>query len=190
MDGSCSQAPFKNCKHLSFMLCSMTLNDHSSKYDFELFVMQTWAIWKDICFRKHNLVRSNYSLKINMISSYLEEFHKAKRLWIPDPVAKHNGRVLKWTKPPLGHFRLDVDAGFYEQKGVFSVGAVIRDHLGFICVASGWGIRHPGSVVAAELNAILFGLKLAVQSNYRNVWVFSDSVQAVNALTKTTEIIT
>ncbi|XP_073057409.1 uncharacterized protein [Primulina eburnea] len=159
--------------------------------------METWwkLLWslripqKDICFWKHNLVRSNYSLKVNWIPSYLEEFQKAKRLWIPDPVAKHSDRVLKWTKPPLGHFRLDVDAGFHEQKGVFSVGAVITDHRGFICAASGRGIRHPGSVVAAELNAILFGLKLAVQGNYRNVWVFSDSVQAVNALTETTEII-
>ncbi|XP_075515817.1 uncharacterized protein LOC142550627 [Primulina tabacum] len=82
-----------------------------------------------------------------------------------------------------------VERGFNEQKSVFSVGAVMRDHRGFICVASGRGIRHPGSVVAAELNAILFGLKLAVQSNYRNVWLFSDSIQAVNALTETTKII-
>lgn len=57
---------------------------------------------------------------------------------------------------------LNVDVGFDEVIGRYSVGAVIRDHDGIVCAASARGIRFPGFILFAELVAILYGLKFAV----------------------------
>lgn len=57
----------------------------------------------------------------------------------------------------MGQFKPDVDAGYKEFEGRFSVGAVIRNQLGHICVASAKRIQNPGSVLAAELIAIKVG---------------------------------
>lgn len=76
--------------------------------------------------------------------------------------------MKKWSKPPKGHLRLDVDAGFNDQFGKYRVRVVIRDSLGNICVASAQRIRKPGSVMA-ELVAIQHGLMLATQDDLSNV---------------------
>lgn len=89
-----------------------------------------------------------------------------------------------WTKPPLGHFMLNVDAGYDEKLGCFGVGVVFRDHEGVVRAASVCGIRRPGS---AELFDILHGLKFAVQLGFVNVLISSDSSSAVQAVTSPLE---
>ncbi|XP_073312486.1 uncharacterized protein [Primulina huaijiensis] len=94
---------------------------------------------------------------------------------------------MRWVPPPLGQWRLDVDAGFNDTIGKYSVGALIRNHCEIIFPASAIGIRRPGSVLEAELSAIHFGLMLAVRGNFSDVWVFSDSCNAVKEVTSKSE---
>ncbi|XP_073313553.1 uncharacterized protein [Primulina huaijiensis] len=81
--------------------------------------------------------------------------------------------------PPSGHLRLDVDAGFNEILGLCSAAAVIRNHRGIICAAAAECYRLSGTVLDAEIRAINFGMTLALQSGFHRVWVFSDSLSAV-----------
>lgn len=63
----------------------------------------------------------------------------------------------------MGQLRLDVDAGFMESLWFFSVGAVLRYHLGLICATSASRLYYSGSVVDVELQPIHFGIMLALQ---------------------------
>lgn len=63
-----------------------------------------------------------------------------------------------WRPTPLDHFRVDVDAGFDDDKGFYTVGAVIRDSQGVLVAALASPIRNPSSVICGELTALIYGL--------------------------------
>ncbi|XP_073124470.1 uncharacterized protein [Henckelia pumila] len=167
---------------MPFISCGIYIRDHVSKSLFEFFVLFTWAIWKEICKVRHGPNPKQHVIKVQWVHSFLEEYRRAKRSCLPNPDRMQLSLESKWKKPPLRQLRLDVDADFNEQLGLYSVGAVIRDHLGNICVAASRGIRNPGTVVAAELVVVHFGLMLVLQGDFSNVWVFSDSLNVVQAI--------
>lgn len=142
---------------------------------------------KDLCRMKHNSKSRNRQISFHWTASFLEEFRKARSLIVSQPCYRSCIKVQKWFKPTVGHFRLDVDAGYQDHLGRFSVEAVVIDHLGRICAASTCGIRDLGSVLAAEISDILHGLLLITQSDFNNVMVFSDSVNAVQRINSSSE---
>lgn len=84
-----------------------------------------------------------------------------------------------WKPPIPSHFRLDVDAGYDLQLNRFSVAAVIRDSQGLVCIAKSISIRNPGSVIAAELLALRYGMEMCLVFGISNVCIFSDSSEAI-----------
>lgn len=85
-------------------------------------------------------------------------------------------------------YRLDVDAGFDNNNNKFSVGAIIRDYQGAHAIinsvtkgAHAIIIRNPGSVDAAEILAIRWGMDLCLHIGLSNVCIYSDSSEAVRA---------
>lgn len=87
----------------------------------------------------------------------------------------------------MNHYRVDVDAGFDGARNAYSVGTVIRDHLGHVVGAKAQVIRHPGIVKCAELAAILFGLRYCVQLEINIAHIFSDSFSAVKGVIQNVE---
>lgn len=110
----------------------------------ELFAMFVWAVWKEICNWTHAPLKSRQHLNIDWVLPFFEEFSKDKLSISSQSQSLHVPVRLSWSKPPPGHFMLNVDAGFDEVIGRYSVGAVIRDHDGIVCAASARGIRSPG----------------------------------------------
>ncbi|XP_073313534.1 uncharacterized protein [Primulina huaijiensis] len=131
-----------------------------SPADFELFAMLAWAIWKEICILKHNSQIPNKCIKVEWILSYLEQFRTARCAWNLASGEVQSSKDMRCVPSPLGQWRLDVDVGFNDAIGKYSVSAVIRNHCGIIFATSAIGIRRPGSVLEAELSAIHFGLML------------------------------
>ncbi|XP_073042054.1 uncharacterized protein [Primulina eburnea] len=151
--------------------------------EFEQFALLAWAIWTDLCKIKHNTQISNIEIKVNWVFSYLDQFQKARLAFCASSEISKAVSSEKWEPPPIGDFRLDVDAGIKENLGICSVGAVIRNQLGMICAASASCYRFSGSVVDAELHAIHFGMLLALKCDFHNVRLFSDSSVAVKLVT-------
>lgn len=84
----------------------------------------------------------------------------------------------------VGHVRLDVDPGFDDQNGSYSIDdALVRNHAGDILVAQVANIRRPETVLGGELSALLIGLRLCKMFSLQNVDVYSDSSVAVSAVT-------
>ncbi|XP_073273369.1 uncharacterized protein [Primulina huaijiensis] len=129
--------------------------------------MLAWTIWKEICILKHNSQIPNKCINVEWVLSYLEQFRTARCAWNLASGEVQSSRDMRWVPPPLGQWRLDVDVGFNDTIAI--------------------GIRRPGSVLEAELSAIHFGLMLAVRGNFSDVWVFSDSCNAVKEVMSKSE---
>lgn len=76
-----------------------------------------------------------------------------------DSINTSGGEIIeRWIKPQLGQFRVDVDAGFNDQRRYYTIGAVIRDCHGHIVATMASKIRNPRSSLRGELSAILHEL--------------------------------
>lgn len=49
----------------------------------------------------------------------------------------------KWSYPPVGHLRLDVDASYNEDSHSYSVGGVVKNQDGNMLLAFGQNISKP-----------------------------------------------
>lgn len=90
---------------------------------------------------------------------------------------------LRWIKPPLGYFKLNVD-GSRDVNGIFSAGGIIRDCSGNWIQGFSDHIGI-GEVIQAEIWSIYVGMKLASDMQIKNLLVESDSAIAINLLSST-----
>lgn len=151
--------------------------------DMPSFCVMFWAIWKELCRRKHDLTLKIIPINISWATSLLHEFHKARRNLSVSINAPVDISIIKWVKPIFGHVRLDVDAGYDDRKWLYSFGAIIRDHAEVILIAKAGHIRRPGTVLGGELLALLWGLRSCKIFLVDCVDVYSNSLLAVLAIT-------
>ncbi|KAI4974372.1 hypothetical protein ZWY2020_047652 [Hordeum vulgare] len=93
-------------------------------------------------------------------------------------------RTGGWNKPPKGHVKLNIDAGFDQDLLQGSVGAIIRDQKGqFIAVANEW-IDICYDSHTAEALAVILGMNLARTIGCSKIIVNSNNLEIVEALKK------
>ncbi|GKV12610.1 hypothetical protein SLEP1_g23732 [Rubroshorea leprosula] len=105
-------------------------------------------------------------------------------IWVP--YKRQNQRptsMYKWIKPPPSFLKLNTDGSAIDNPGKDARGGLIRDSwgnwiLGF-SKRIGWS-----SILLAELWAIRDGLQLAVFRNFSHLLIETDSLTAVNLLSK------
>ncbi|PON48703.1 non-LTR retroelement reverse transcriptase [Parasponia andersonii] len=51
------------------------------------------------------------------------------------PLEKHPQQTFKWSPPPVGKFKMNVDVAIPRSSDCFGVGIIIRDHPGGVIVA-------------------------------------------------------
>ncbi|XP_073120683.1 uncharacterized protein [Henckelia pumila] len=181
-------AHLKLFRNLNFLDCGINLDALISKSSFENFAMFSWALWKEVFHWKHEPIFPRKPINIDWVVPYFEEFLNAFLATSPRRLAASSSHILIWSKPPSGHFKLDVDEGFDKAKGRASIGVVIRDHVGTVRAAFASGIRLPDCVLSAELLTILHGLQFALHFGFDKVLVSSDSSLAVHAVNSSLEI--
>ncbi|XP_073138217.1 uncharacterized protein [Henckelia pumila] len=142
----------------------------------------SWAIWGEFCRRKHDASVLLQPINVHWVSSFLRGFNDARSANIVQNFVASVGMDDRWEKPPLGQFRLDIDAGFNERDGCFDIDVVIRDDLGELVAAKTCPIHNPGSVFRGELWALLLGMELSKMCGLSNVCVYSDSIEAINVV--------
>lgn len=63
-------------------------------------------------------------------------------------VQSYQTTVNHWVAPAAGGFKVNVDASVYEGTSSFTVGMILRDHLGGFCKAG--NSRQEGEVIIFE----------------------------------------
>lgn len=69
----------------------------------------------------------------------------------------------KWTRPPDGWCKLNVDGAFVATDGTSGAGMILRDHRGTVVFASCRFLSKCSSALEAELAACMEGVSLALE---------------------------
>ena len=87
-----------------------------------------------------------------------------------------------WSPPDIGCLKLNTDASIRSNSTSFSVGLVLRDHLGTFVAGKVDSLPGSYTVLEAETLAICEGLKWLMSMPYQKVSVESDSLLSVQAI--------
>ncbi|MBA0755499.1 hypothetical protein Gogos_021255 [Gossypium gossypioides] len=148
-----------------------------------LIAVSIWAIW----FSRNKFVHERKVQSLEEIVTFIWSFgseyrSSAESLKHPQPRS-----MVKWSPPPQGWFKVNVDAGVSIANNRVVTDFIIRNDEGFI-MGSGFQ-RHNLvlSVVIAEAIAVLHGLQFALDMGFSRVILESDSRLVVNNIQKSSE---
>ncbi|XP_060974267.1 uncharacterized protein LOC133039395 [Cannabis sativa] len=155
------------------------LHDHLPKEDFFKFIGLSWLVWQ----RRNSFVFQNKSIDdqawiywaLDLLAIHLEPHQKLLTV----PTIKP---VTAWQPPPNGVYMINTDASLIYGRPGCGISAVIRDSKGSLVVAATTFLPGCLSVLLAEAEAILQGIKLARRWSIPNVQVGSDSQTIIKAL--------
>ena len=94
---------------------------------------------------------------------------------------------IKWSPPPLGWFKLNIDGSSLSNPGLAGGGGVIRNHLGEWVGGFSRVIGFTTSV-QAKLRALKSGLLLAIDLGILNLEIEMDSLVAVELINSITTL--
>lgn len=93
-------------------------------------------------------------------------------------------QIQRWSRPHVGNLKMNVDASVKKGHDSFSVGLVLRDHLGRYIEGKTRRFAGVVQVVEAETIAILEGLLWFEELPATNITLESDSFLNVRAINK------
>jgi hypothetical protein len=95
------------------------------------------------------------------------------------PVTRPTVTTERWTVPPLGRLKLNVDGAYVAQTGDAGVGIILRNNEAVACLAACQSLNFCSSALDAELQACLMGVRLALDHSNEEVPVETDSLELV-----------
>ncbi|KAK9991321.1 hypothetical protein SO802_026306 [Lithocarpus litseifolius] len=146
--------------------------------DLEVFFGVAWAVW-------YNRNQAAFESKCHMLDqiwrfarSFLQDYKGALVALNMNPAEKNN----RWTSPPPGIVKINVDGATSEDGRNSNVGAVIRDSCGAVIVACGKFLQGQFSVSEVEALAVESGILLARDMNLTQIIVETDALSIVNSI--------
>jgi ribonuclease HI len=80
------------------------------------------------------------------------------------PSSRVHGRMLGWSRPPVGTVKLNIDGAYIDQTGVVGAGMILRHDYESIVFSACWTPRFCSSALESELSACLEGVSKALGS--------------------------
>lgn len=171
----------KKCKKMTFVDCCMAVWTECGRELLDNFVVICWAVWQEYCKRSHDQDKAKDPIQAYWAVALLEEIQNSCSRGMGRKLdTLHSDKV--WKRPKHNQIRLDVDAGIDDSKHTVSVGIVVRDTRGVVIGAKSCLIHNPGSIKGAEAAAIRTGMEFCLHNGFQNVFIFSDSLLAVQAI--------
>ncbi|XP_073041762.1 uncharacterized protein [Primulina eburnea] len=163
------------------------MKEKLSKLEFEMFAMRTWATWSERLSLTHKKKERSDGINADWSEILLHDFQHARLAlsFTREPTKCNSPKV--WVAPPEDKLRLDVDAAYNADSNNYAIGGVVRNHAGQPVLAFGRKIDKPQSITCAELLAIEGGLQIAQLHDLPIHQVTSDSLLAVQAVTRPEE---
>ena len=162
----------------SFIDSAMFILSHHSQQDLELFFGIAWAIW----YNRNKVVHEDGCLSHQQVwqlaKSVVEDFNNVVDWDFSQPRAL----PIKWTPPPIGIFKVNVDGATSDHGGNSSVGVIVRDCTGQTVAASSTLLKACYSAELVEIMALLQGILLAQDLHLPRVILESDALVAIQAI--------
>ena len=164
--------------------CHSTRIHHSNVPWSVIFPFAIWNLWK----HRNKVVFDNIPLSTNLHGLCLSQ--AVKYYFCVGKMGKISQRVLmqvKWSKPPEGWFKLNLDGAFCGNPCKAGGGGLIRDCSGQWIKGFARSIGFATSV-SAEFWALRDGLKLALSEGIQNLIVELDARVVVDLLNSNVDI--
>ncbi|XP_021809188.1 uncharacterized protein LOC110752770 [Prunus avium] len=147
-----------------------------SKYEMRLFLYIYWNLWQN----RNKAVIEGRSCAQNVIfnrAHYLADEYESLVKGEPKLIVE---KPTKWSHPPVGRYKLNVDAAFIPETGVSGIGAVVRNDKGEVMAAMALPLATATSSKHADIMALHFGMKFARDAGFSSILIESDSQGVVN----------
>lgn len=160
--------------HLSLVLPSAELEQVATKM---------WGIWRERCNLLHtnNGAQPRTSIQAKWTESFLQHYHNEK-LKLTDGTTHDNSMGQPISQRCRENYIIKVDAAFNESEDSYATGFFIVDKNQKPLAAGGRKISHPGSILAAEITAIMDGVGFWNSYLKEPIYVLSDSKEAIEAV--------
>ena len=150
-----------------------------------------WGIWFFHNKRVWEDKTVNGRITMEWSLKYFNDWKAAKKsratTTVHGPICRQES-MHRWKPPATGSYKLNADASIKLGDNTFSVGFVLRDHAGGFVMGQVRKMLMVSSVFEAEVVAIREGLQWASGLPYHKIEIESDSLLAVHALTRPTDI--
>nr|XP_023912496.1 uncharacterized protein LOC112024088 [Quercus suber] len=151
---------------------------NGTNYDLETFFGVAWAVW-------YNRNQVAFEAKCQMpdqiwgfARNYLQDYKGTLAILNINPAKKNN----RWTPPPPGVFKINVDGATSVDSRNSSVGAIIRDSCGVVIAACGKYLQGQFSVSEVEALAVESGILLAQSMKLSQISVESNALFVVSSI--------
>ncbi|MQL71033.1 hypothetical protein Taro_003350 [Colocasia esculenta] len=100
-----------------------------------------------------------------------------------DKLQARTPRVVRWSTPPLGRLKLNVDGAFRPVSGEAGGGGIIRDQNGTLCCAFAQTYDGLSSSLEAEALALRDGIAMCCRTGISDVMIETDSQNLLQIVT-------
>ena len=86
----------------------------------------------------------------------------------------------QWCPPPVGYYKVNVDAAVHAEQQLTGLGVVIRNSQGQVIVAAFKSTKFEDNVTAAKAEAVKWGLEMALEARLAAVIIETDCIEVAN----------
>lgn len=146
---------------------------HLNRLDFESFCTRSWGIWKDRSKFTHNHKEEirlvNFTKFGLWTDNNLHEFRNTRKISNIEGMSLLKKYSLDQGSTTSRALSIFVDAAFCDQSLSYATGLDIFNPEGVMVAVGHRSIQPPGSIMAAELQAIHHGVQFGI-SNTEGPW--------------------
>uniref|UniRef100_A0A803P2K3 Reverse transcriptase domain-containing protein n=1 Tax=Cannabis sativa TaxID=3483 RepID=A0A803P2K3_CANSA len=167
-----------------------------SKQDFELIICTMWAIWHDRNRVLHGGLSQPSSVTVSFASSHLDKYHRATERkqqqyqncisqTSPVPAAEtfqQGVQHLPWSSPIFNGLKMNVDAAVDQARKIMGVGAIVRDHFGYVIAAMSKPVQGSFRSDEMEAKALYHSLNWALQLQLKLTHIDTDALRVSMAI--------
>ncbi|XP_024041104.1 uncharacterized protein LOC112098855 isoform X3 [Citrus clementina] len=165
--------------HQDMLSILQDLAGKRKKDDLGLIIATCWAIW----YARNRVVnegkQEDPQITAARAAATVESYLRIKCPNVQVVPSQHNNNQQVWNPPPIGWYKVNVDAAIQMADSKAGLGVVVRDSSGKILAAAVQSTGFRGDVACMEAEAVLFGIQVACQAKCDPIIIESDSLEVV-----------
>ena len=169
----------------NFVDAALQILDAGTHHDLETLFATAWSIWYN---RNQVIHESPHRLPPSQIWEYAQRTQNDYKGAMIVNQLRQQPPEARWTAPPPGFYKINVDGATDGRRSLSSVGAVIRDCRGMVVAARSKVMNGMYEAETTEAIAVEEGVLLASERELNQVIIESDSLSVVHAVNTSSNI--
>lgn len=142
------------------------------------------VVWWEIWHARNKLIFEGKRVNpMSLIAKAQAAVEAYQRVHGKEQTSKRSEDVSKqdqWCPPPVGYYKVNVDAAVHTEQQLTGLGVVIRNPQGQVIVAAVKSTKFQDNVTAAEAEAVKWGLEIALEARLAAVIIETDCIEVAN----------